>query len=166
MIQLQRGAAIADYCGSKLCFIMFGGHSFCLANAASDSQRYSQSSNCERNPIDENVNPGLVLSNQLPALAMAPPFNTSSNTLSKKVPLHCTPSFSAHPASAGRPTYGILNPSSAQFLTTSCGAPGMNTNSCRMPMQSNNYLADYFQFGQNNSYQCPPASSIARHAAT
>ena len=36
-------------CGSKLCFIMFGGHSFCLANAASDNQRYSQSSNCERN---------------------------------------------------------------------------------------------------------------------
>ena len=115
LIRLQRSAAIADCCDSKLCFIMFGGHSFCLANATSDNQKYSQSSNCERNPIDENVNPGLVLSNQLPALAMAPPpFNTSSNTLSKKVPLHCTPSFSAHPASAGRPTYGILNPSTAQ----------------------------------------------------
>ena len=34
----------------------------------------------------ENVNPGLVLSNKIPALAMAPPFNTSSNALSKKCP--------------------------------------------------------------------------------
>ena len=134
------------------CFIMLRGQPFCLANAASDNQSNFQPNNHERTSMEENVNPGLVLSNQLQAFAMAPPFNTSSNTLSTKVPSHCTPSFSAHPASAGRPTYGILNPSSAQFPTTSCGAPGMTTNSCHMPMQSNSYPAEYFQFGQNNSY--------------
>ena len=145
---------------------MLPGQSFCLANVASNNQRYFQSNNCERNTTDENVNPRLALSNQLPTLAVTPRFNRAFNTLSTNVPPHCTPSFSAHPASARRLTYGNLNLSSAQFLTTLCGAPGMNTNSCRMPMQSNSYPANYFQFGQNNSYQCPPASSTARHAAT
>ena len=39
------------------CFIMLPGQSFCLANVASNNQRYFQSNDCERNTTDENINP-------------------------------------------------------------------------------------------------------------
>ena len=144
---------------------MLGGQSFCLANAAADNQRYF-SNNCDRNTTDENVNPRLALSNQLPTLAMTPPFDATFNPLSTNVPPHCAPSFSAHPASDGRLTCGSLNPPTAQFSTTSCAVPGMYTNSWHVSSQQSSSPAEYFQFGQNTSYQCPSAPSAARHAAT
>ena len=96
---------------------------------------------------------------------MTAPFNAAFNTLSTNVPPHCTPSFSAHPASAGRSTCGSLNTPTAQFSTTSCAVPGMCTNSWHVSSQQSSSPTEYFQFGQNNSYQCPSASFTARHAA-